>query len=173
MHTPSRSSPVHFKSIFSELDRLLLDFKPGDKKQTGAASALHAVAEAIHRRSLVLIFSDMLDASEDPRGLFSALQHLRHNGHEVILFHVMDFQHERDFDFGPGMYRFIDMESGEEVKLFPGQIRGQYHEAMQKYCSAIKLRCGQYGIDYVEADINKGFAQVLLPFLMKRANMTR
>lgn len=171
LHTPSRSSPVHFKTIFSELDRLLVDFKPGEKRRTGASSALHSVAESIHRRSLVLIFSDMLDTGEDLREIFSSLQHLRHNGHEVILFHVMDFRHEVDFDFGSGMYRFIDMESGEEVKLFPGQIREQYRDMMKKYTDAIRLRCGQYGVDYVEADINKGFAQVLLPFLMKRAKM--
>jgi uncharacterized protein (DUF58 family) len=173
VHTPSRSSPVHFKTVFSELDKLLLDFKPGHAARTDAASALHAVAEAIHRRSLVLIFSDMLDASGDQRGLFSALQHLRHNRHEVVLFHVMDKKHELELEFGSGMYRFIDMESGEEVKLFPGQIKEQYRSAMEKYRNSIKLRCGQYGIDYVEADINAGFAQVLLPFLMKRANMTR
>ncbi|MEY4111321.1 MAG: hypothetical protein RLZZ46_1677 [Bacteroidota bacterium] len=171
LHTPSRSSPVHFKTIFSELDKLLLDFQPGEKKTTSAASSLHAVAEAIHRRSLVLVFSDMLDSQEDSREMFSALQHLKHNGHEVILFHVLDIKHELDFDFGPGIYKFIDMESGEDIKIFPGQVKEKYQEEMKKYCSAIKLRCGQYGIDYVEADINKGFAQVLLPFLVKRAKM--
>ncbi len=103
--------------------------------------------------------------------LFSALQHLRHNKHEVILFHVVDKQKELDFAFENRPYRFIDMESGEEVKVHPNEVKEKYIRSMNSYKKELMLRCGQYKIDFVEADVNLGFKQVLLPYLIKRSRM--
>ena len=113
IHTPAKSTSVHQKMLYSELEKLLVKYKQQNSKKTSTVEALHHVAENIHKRSLVIIFSDMLDSrlgNEDE--LFSALQHLRHNMHEVILFHVTDKKTEEDFQFDNRPYRFIDMESG-------------------------------------------------------------
>ena len=171
VHTPARSSNVHHKLLFNEMEKLLEPLKQDVKKRTFAVEALHQIAESIHKRSLVIIFSDMFDSRTESDELFSALQHLRHNRHEVILFHVTDKRHEMEFDFDNRPYTFVDMESGEEVKVQPNEIKETYLHSINEFKHELKLRCGQYRIDFVEADINEGFKQVLLPYLMKRTRM--
>lgn len=163
-----KSSSVHHKFLLGKLEQLLA--RKERNRKTAAARALHEIADKIHRRSLVIIFSDMLenvDAAET-EAIFSALQHLRHNKHEVILFHVTDKLKEMDFEFANRPYRFVDLETGDEVKVQPSQVKKFYVEQMQMFFHRLKLRCAQFKIDLVEADINQGFTQVLLPYLMKR-----
>jgi uncharacterized protein (DUF58 family) len=166
---PSKSSVVQRKLIFSELENLLR-YKPVNKK-TATAKTLHQVAESIPKRSLVVILSDMLDSEENEDQVISALQHLKYNKHEVILFHVMDKASEMELDFEDRPYQFIDLESGDKIKLYPSEVREHYTKMVNEYRKKIMLKCGQFGIDYVEADINLGLRQVLLPFLKKRAKM--
>ena len=139
-------------------------------KPTNAAKCLHQIADAVHKRSLVVIFSDMLD-SIDEQELFLALQHLKHNKHEVVLFHVVDKAKEIDFKFENRPYKFIDMESGEELKLQPNQVKDFYIRKMAERKNNLKLKCAQYKIDLVEADINEGFEPILLSYLVKRNKM--
>ena len=171
VHTPARSSNVHHKLLFNELEKLLSIPSENKKTKTFAVEALHQIAESIHNRSLVIIFSDMFDSRTESEELFSALQHLRHNRHEVILFHVTDKHHELDFEYENRPYTFVDMESGEEVKVQPNEIKDTYIKSITEFKQKLKLRCGQYRIDFVEADINEGFKQVLLPYLLKRTRM--
>lgn len=171
LHTPSKSSAVHHKYLYAELEKLLEPLPVDAKRKTAAAEALHELAERIHKRSLLIILSDMFDTMSEQDALFSALQHLKHNKHEVILFHVADGKRELDFDFDNRPYRFIDLESGEQVKVFPTAIREQYLRNMQTFMTELKLRCAQYHIDFVEADIGQGFEQVLLPYLVKRSKL--
>jgi|SRR6185312_13902067 len=171
-HTAAKSTSIHQKLLYSELEKLLVGYKQENSKKTSTVEALHHVAENIHKRSLVIIFSDMLDSrlgKEDE--IFSALQHLRHNKHEVILFHVTDKDTEEEFQFENRPYRFIDMESGEEVKVNPSEVREMYVSSMNTYRTDLLLRCRQYHIDFVEADIKQGFRQVLMPYLVKRVKM--
>ncbi len=173
LHTQAKSSYAHQKMIFSELEKLLLPVSEEANKKTFATNALHEIAEAIHKRSLVILFSDMMESSS-PSGtgaLFSALQHLRHNKHEVILFHVVDKSKELDFDFENRPYNFIDMETGERVKVNPAEIKETYVRSMAEYKKELMLHCAQYRIDFVEADIKEGFQQVLMPYLIKRSKM--
>jgi uncharacterized protein (DUF58 family) len=169
VHTEAKSNVTHQRLIYAELEKLLQADAGG--KVTSAVESLHHIAEMIHKRSLVIIFSDMMDNSEREEELLSALQHLKHNKHEVILFHVVDQDKELDFEFENRPYRFVDMESGEEVKLNPNEVKEKYVEEMRKREKELKLRCGQYGIDFVEADVSKGFHQILLPFLSKRKRL--
>ena len=162
---------MHHKLLFNELEKLLSIPSENKKTKTFAVEALHQIAESIHNRSLVIIFSDMFDSRTESEELFSALQHLRHNRHEVILFHVTDKQHELDFEYENRPYTFVDMESGEEVKVQPNEIKDTYIKSITEFKQKLKLRCGQYRIDFVEADINEGFKQVLLPYLLKRTRM--
>jgi uncharacterized protein (DUF58 family) len=171
VHTPARSSSMHHKMLFHELEKLLEPRDPEKRKKTSAVEALHQVAESIHKRSLVILFSDMFDSRTESDELFSALQHLRHNRHEVILFHVTDKRHELEFDYENRPYTFVDMETGEEVKVQPNEIKATYLKAINDFRHELKLRCGQFRIDFVEADINEGYRQVLLPYLLKRTRM--
>jgi len=169
VHTESKSSHAHQRLVYAELEKLLDSYAEG--KSTSAVDALHQLSDMVHKRSLIIIFSDMMDNSEREDELFSALQHMKHNKHEVILFHVVDKKQELDFEFENRPYRFVDLESGEEVKLNPSEVKEHYIEEMKKREKDLKLKCGQYGIDFVEADTNKGFHQVLMPYLVKRTKM--
>lgn len=171
VHTSAKSSSLHHKMLYHELEKRLRSYDVKVHKQTAAINALHEIAEAIHKRSLVMIFSDMMDSKANSEELFSALQHLKHNKHEVILFHVVDKQKEFEFDFDNRPYRFIDMETGEEIKLHPNEIKDTYLAQMADYKKELMLKCGQYKIEFVEADINEGFDQVLMPYLLKRTRM--
>jgi uncharacterized protein (DUF58 family) len=171
LHTLAKSSSIHHKYLYSELERLLTPISTDQHKKTAAADVLHQLAEQIHKRSLVIIFSDMMESNSRDEELFAALQHLKHNKHEVVLFHVTDKSKEQDFNFENRPYRFIDLESGEDLRVFPAKVKEQYTEAMSRYMSELRLRCAQYHIDFVEADINAGFEHVLLPYLVKRSKL--
>ena len=171
VHTPAKSSSLHHKMLYHELEKRIQPHDVNEHKKTSAITALHQIAESIHKRSLVMIFSDMMDSKANADELFSALQHLKHNKHEVILFHVVDKKKEMEFDFENRPYRFVDMETGEEIKLHPNEIKESYLSQMAEYKKELMLKCGQYKIDFVEADINEGFDQVLMPYLMKRTRM--
>ena len=171
LHTQAKSNSVHHKFLLAKLEEQLNPIAPDMRRTTQVTDALHYIAENIHKRSLVVLFSDMFDTGADNSLLFDALQHLRYNKHEVILFHVVDAQKELEFDYDNRPYRFVDMESGEEIKLNPAEVRDSYAGAIGKFHQELKLKCAQYKIDFVEADINKGFEQVLLPYLLKRERM--
>ena len=132
---------------------------------------LHELAEKIHRRSLVVIFSDMFDSAEDTDELFKALQHLKHNRHEVIVFHVMDNQTELLFNFEDRPMEFIDLESGERLKLNPADVKQTYQEEAERFHKALKMRCNQYKIDFIEADVRTDFDVILQTYLLKREKM--
>ena len=169
LHTRPKSSTTHYRLMLTYLQQLI-DHPTHDVK-TSTASALHQIADSIHRRSLVILFSDMFDATEREEELFSALQHLKHAKHEVVLFHTIDKAREIDFEFENRPYEFIDMETGERVKLQPQQVKEYYVQQVAAYQDRLRLKCLQYKIDYVEADIHAGFRPILQQYLVKRARM--
>jgi len=172
LNTQSKSGNVHNKMLYHELEKLLKTSEPGTvQKNTFAIDSLHEIAEALHKRSLVIIFSDMMDSRDNADDLFHALNHLRHNKHEVILFHVVDKSKELDFDFENRPYEFIDVETGERLKVNAADVKENYVKTISQYKKDLMLRCSQYRIDFVEADINEGFHQVLMPYLVKRSKM--
>ncbi len=164
-----KSTPSHIHNLFVKLQQLF-EQVPQSKK-TSAAQVIHQIADKIHKRSLVIIFSDMLENTSQQEELFSALQHLKHNQHEVLLFHVIDEKTELHFDFAERPYEFIDLETNEKVKIHPNQIKEYYKENIAHKFQRLKLRCGQYKIDFIEADIGKNIDQILLPYLIKRQKM--
>ncbi|PAC31221.1 DUF58 domain-containing protein [Flectobacillus sp. BAB-3569] len=169
IQTPIKSTPTHIHKILLDLQELMQ--KPDASKSTGVASVIHEIAEKIHRRSLVILFSDMFDNITESEKLFSALQHLKHNMHEVLIFHVTDKKTESDFAFEDRPYEFIDLETNEKIKLNPAQVKDDYQRVLQSFYHNLKLRCGQYKIDFIEADIAQGFEQILSAYLVKRAKM--
>lgn len=161
-----RSAHSHYRRLTHELEKTLT-YDPLNKT-TNAATALHTVAEQMHKRSLIVVFSDMMDDAEQTEELFSAIRHLKYNKHEVILFHLVDGRRELEFDFENRPYEFVDMESGERVKLQPQQIKDQYITQMKAFRQTVENRCHQYHVDYVPADLSEPVEKVLYSFLLKR-----
>ncbi|WP_017733663.1 DUF58 domain-containing protein [Nafulsella turpanensis] len=164
-----KSTPTHLQKLFSHMQQMLRQNPSG--QQTKVAEVIHRIAEKIHKRSLVILFSDMFSQEEAIDDIFSALQHLRHNKHEALVFHVTHQPTELNLAFEDRPYRFIDVESRQEIKLNPAQIREQYQKNMQQYYQELKLRCMQLKIDFVEANIEQDYQKVLSTYLSKRGKM--
>ncbi|MFA5246089.1 MAG: DUF58 domain-containing protein [Pedobacter sp.] len=171
LSTAAKSTGAHQKYLFSELEKLII--RKDHSVKTALANALHQVAEQIHQRSLVILFSDMLEGetAEGLQEIFAALQHLKHNKHEIIMFQMLDHRTELDFDFDNRPYHFIDIESGEDLKIHPNQVKEAYLNAVKEYQKELRLKCAQYRIDLIDADIHAGFYQILHSYLIKRAKM--
>lgn len=168
--TPVKSSATHLDKMF----RVLNDVDSArdvPNRRSNVASVLNELAEKIHRRSLVVIFSDMFDSGESADELFKALQHLKHNKHEVIVFHVMDNATELQFNFEDRPMEFIDLESGERLKINPGDIKSSYQDEANRFHQALKMRCSQFKIDFIEADVRTDFSLILQTYLIKREKM--
>lgn len=168
-HSQCKSSTVHHQLMLAQLEQLMQ--REQINRTTSLAQALTAVADQVHRRSLIVVFSDMFQAGQNSEELFRALQRLKFSKNEVILFHVNDGRHEMEFDFDNRPYIFVDKETGQELKLQPNDVKYAYLEQMNKYMLNLRQRCAQYRIDFVEANVNQDFMQILIPFFVKRSKM--
>jgi len=164
-----KSTQSHTHKLFIMLENLLASKET--QESTDIPKVLHEIANTIHKRSLVVIFSDMFTGTENHEELFSALMHLRHNNHEVILFHVVDHATEIDFSFEDRPHLFIDLETGDKVKLQPSQIRKSYQAYAKSELQYLKNKCGQLEIEFVEADVADDFTHIFNSFLIKRSKM--
>lgn len=171
VQTQAKSSTKHYRMLLQHLEKTIFD--TNTQKKTNIVDTLHDVANRIHRRSLVIVFSDMFDNPEKSDQLFAALQHLKYNKHEVILFHTLDHSLELNFNFENRPYEFIDLESGDAIKLQAHEVKDFYLERVEAYRASIKEKCLQYKIDLIETDIRKGFDPVLQAYLIRRQKMTR
>lgn len=171
VHTAAKSSIAHHRYLYAELEKQFHAYDERNKRDTRATHVLHDIAELTHKRSLIIIFSDFLDDPERIDALFQGLQHLRHNKHEVILFHVFDKSKEFDFDLENRPYNLVDMETGEKISVQPAEIKKQYTEGIQRYFKEIELRCANFRIDFMPAPISEGYHKILLEFLIKRQKM--
>jgi len=172
LQTPVRSTTAHRHTLLLTLQQLLERPPAPRRATTDVAGVIHQIAQQIPKRSLVILFSDMLGRNpEEQTQSLAALQHLRHQHHEVLLFHIMDRATESEFAFAERPYLFEDVETGEQVKLQPAQVREQYRAAMQQYEQELALRCGQYKIDFVPVDIREPFDKVLYAYLVKRGKV--
>ncbi len=171
LHTAAKSSVAHHRYLYSQLENNLVNYQEKIKRQTQTIKAIHDIAELTHKRSLVVIFTDLLDDPTQINLFFDALQHLKHNKHEVILFHVYHESLEFSFELEDRPYRLIDMETGERMQLRPGEVREKYIDAIGSYFNEIQLRCLNLGIDFMPSPIEKGYDQVLLQYLLKRQKL--
>ena len=165
-YAPEKGSERHHQMLLNHLSAAVIS-KPINK-QTETYKYLHEIAEKIHRRSMIFLFTDMFQTSEDEVKLFEALRHLKYNKHEVVLFHVFDKEKELKFDFNNKPKRFIDVETGDHINLYADSIKENYKEAVDNYFSTLRLKCAQYKIKYVEADINKNFNNILTTYMIER-----
>ncbi len=162
---PAKGGERHRRMLLTHLEALLTQTS---QKKTDTYTVLHEIADKIHRRSMIFLFTDMFQSDINDDKLFEALRHLKFNKHEVILFHTYDAKHELNFDFDNKPKRFVDLETGEHVNLYAASVKENYEKAVAEYFNDLKTRCMQYKIDYVPVDINKGFEQVLIAYLVRR-----
>jgi len=170
--SPVKSTSTHLFYLYAELEKAYN--APKVNTSTNITQVLHQIAGQIHQRSMVILFSDMFENSLNPEKLqllFAAIQHLKYNKHEVIIFNVSDRKKELDFNFDNRPHHFIDMESGEQVRVHPNKIRESYLSSLAHYRHELQLKCAQYHIDLIDAYIEDGYNHVLKSYLIKRNAM--
>jgi uncharacterized protein (DUF58 family) len=171
VHTPNRTTQRHNRLLYHELESLLEDDALKNSKQTESNAALHQISELLLKRSLVMVFTDFINSNTSLEKQFEAYKHLKYNKHEVVLFYLAETKTELDLNFDNKPYKFIDVESREEVKLNPNQYKEEYQKQAKNYLKELRLKCLQYKIDLVEVDVNMGFDKVLNSYLLKRQKM--
>ena len=164
-YAPERGSDRHHRMILNKLESLLENSKT--PKSTDTISFLHQIAEKIHRRSMIVLFTDMFQ-SGDEDALFTALQHLKHNKHKIVLFHVIDEKTELNFDFDAAPRKFIDLESGEEINIFADNIKETYENQVSNYFKKVAITCAQNKIKYVPVSVGANFEKILTTYLVEK-----
>ncbi len=167
-HSAVGSTYQHHKAIATKLFQTLSAPQKAASSEVGLAAQLHLMAEQTHRRSLIIIFSDFMEVEEDPQSFLDALQHLKHAKHEVILFWTLDKSTEQNFDFAAGPHKFVDLETGAELKLNPEELRSLYREEMKAFKADLEEHCLRYKIDLHEVDVAEGYQNIIQSFLIKR-----
>jgi uncharacterized protein (DUF58 family) len=167
-YAPEKGSERHRSMLLYQLEQLLVS---KSNASTDTYKYLHEIAEKLHRRSLIFLFTDMFQSTTHQEELFEALRHLKYNKHEVVLFHTFDSKTEFKFDFDNSPKKFVDIETGEEVNLFAENIQENYTKLVDSYFKELKNKCLQYKISYVPVDIQEGFHQVLARYFLSRQKM--
>lgn len=154
---PPKSKRSHLPAMLSLLSKL----KPTGK--TDVAKSLIQFAAMLKHRSLIMIFSDLLDDAEP---IIKAIRQLRHGGHDVILFHVLD-EAEVTFPF-EGLYEFEDPDFGLTERTDTLNARQQYLADIDDFRETYRKECFQSGVDYVPIDTSMQFDKALLEYLQSR-----
>jgi uncharacterized protein (DUF58 family) len=166
-YTPDKGSDRHHRMVLNALENLLE--KPKAQKNTDTITFLHQIAEKIHRRSMIILFTDMFQSGNE-EALFDALQHLKHNKNKVVLFHVIDNKTELNFDFDNAPRKFIDMETGDEVNLFAENVKSAYEKGVNSYFKKLSLICAQNKIKYIPVGVGDNFEKILTTYLVEKQN---
>ena len=164
----AKSTPTHLHTLLDTLSTLFTP--PKVHKKTNIAKSLHHIANKIPRRSLVIFLSDLL-SEEGPQQLITALQHLRHYQHEVLLFHVREQHTEMALQFEDRPYVFHSLEGQGKLKINPREVQATYRQHMQAWEEDMYSRCGMLGVDFFSIDTSEDFNKMLLACLIKRTQM--
>jgi uncharacterized protein (DUF58 family) len=166
-YAPEKGSDRHHRMLLNKLEDLLE--QPKVRKSTDTITYLHQIAEKMHRRSMIILFTDMFQSADDEK-LFSALQHLKHNKHKVVLFHVVDNKTELQFDFDNTPRKFIDVETGEEVSIYADNVKEEYEKRAEAYFKNLALSCAKNQIKYVPVNVGDNFEKILTTYLVEKQN---
>lgn len=166
-YAPEKGSDRHHRMLLNQLENLLKN--PKDTKNTDTITFLHQIAEKVHRRSMIVLFTDMFQDGKEEQ-LFNALQHLKHNKHKVVVFHIIDEKRELNFDFDNTPRKFIDVESGEIINLFAENVKEEYEKKVSEYFKKLSLTCAQNKIKYVPVNVGANFEKILTTYLVEKQN---
>ncbi len=155
------------QNVIKSIENLLEN--PKESKNTDTITFLHQIAEKVHRRSMIVLFTDMFQDGKEEQ-LFNALQHLKHNKHKVVVFHVIDEKRELNFDFDNTPRKFIDVESGEIINLFAENVKEEYEKKVSDYFKKLSLTCAQNKIKYVPVNVGANFEKILTTYLVEKQN---
>ena len=153
--------PKSRRTQLGNLLSLLSNLEPSGT--TDLLNSLNQVSALLKNRSLLMVFSDFLVDEEET---LNALYRLKHGGHDVILFHILD-EAEVSFPFR-GICKMLDSESQEEIQVDAAATRKDYLEKMQAFRDGLELNCRNNGIDYVPLDTSMQFDKALLEYLLSR-----
>lgn len=167
-YAPEKGSDRHHRMLLSKLEELI--DKPSNTRQTDTVTFLHQIAEKMHRRSMIILFTDLFQTGDSQREekLFNALQHLKHDKHKVVVFHVIDRKTELRFEFDNTPRKFIDVESGEEVNLFADNVKEAYEKGVDAYFKRLAQTCAQNRIKYVPVSVGPDFEKILTTYLIEK-----
>jgi uncharacterized protein (DUF58 family) len=161
---PARSSPSHLHTILLTLERLQTE------KRTRLAEPLHQIADRLTKRGLVILVSDLYE--DEPDDVVKALEHFRYDGHEVVVFHVLDHRElEFEFEQMTRMIRFVDSETDEEIITTPDAIRDSYLSHHNDFVNHYKLALSQADIDYNMINTATPIDLALSSYLAKREGL--
>jgi len=166
-YAPEKGSDRHHRMLLNQLENLLENSKI--PKNTDTITYLHLIAEKMHRRSMIVLFTDMFQDGNQEQ-LFNALQHLKHNKHKVVVFHVIDEKTELNFNFDNTPRKFIDVESGEIINLYAENIKEEYEKNVSEYFKKLSLTCAQNKIKYVPVNVGANFEKILTTYLVEKQN---
>jgi uncharacterized protein (DUF58 family) len=155
---PARRNAAHLRNIFDGLGKLT------PKDATALAPALHALAERLPQRSMVLVFSDCFTPVEP---LLAAFQHLRFRKHDLAVFHLLD-RMELKFDFTHPT-RFVDLETQSPLLAEPEIVRARYFEELNRYLDELKTGCREFKTEYQRVVTDEDYEKVVSRFLVERA----
>lgn len=157
---PPRSRHNHLHAVLAALDA------EAPAQKTDMYGILHNVAEQQRRKGMVVIISDLF---ADRDGLFRGLRLLRHRGHDVLIFHVMDDQ-ELDFDYS-GTTKFEGMEETGELICNPRSLREGYLQAVREFLETLRRGCARHVVDYQTIRTSENIDAVLAHYLNHRLGM--
>lgn len=166
-YAPEKGSDRHHRMLLNQLENLLENSMT--PKNTDTITYLHLIAEKMHRRSMIVLFTDMFQDGNQEQ-LFNALQHLKHNKHKVVVFHVIDEKTELNFNFDNTPRKFIDVESGEIINLYAENIKEEYEKNVSEYFKKLSLTCAQNKIKYVPVNVGANFEKILTTYLVEKQN---
>jgi len=157
---PPRMRQSHLKHIMAALD----DLKAGG--ETHLAGPMHDLADGLKRRGLIILISDLLD---DPEAVMSALQHFRFQGHDVIIFHLMD-NAELTFPFDT-MTEFTDLETHAKATVSAEGVKPVYMEELKAFLDVYEKGCADVLADYKLFDTCQPLELALSEYLYRRSRM--
>ena len=172
-YSQEKSSLTHQRFIFSNMEKIIEQkYNEVNKKSSDISNIINQLAIKINKRSLVFIFSDFM-AIRDFEGLANAIKHLKFNQHEIVVFDVFHDQLENELNLANKYYSVVDMETGYKLKLHPKQIRSKFVERRKHLRNKLKNLFISQKIDFISANIENGFDDILIQYLIKRKISTK
>lgn len=155
------STPSRLRYMLQTLEEIRAE------QRTNIGETFHELAERFHKRSLIIIISDLYD---EEREIVRALRHFRHRKHEVLLFHLLAPQ-EREFPY-TRLVDFLDLETNERLQVDPRHVRDEYLRQLEAFMATFRRACAEQGAEYVPVDTSTPFELMLAAYLSRRLRFT-